>query len=121
MTKMMKCFSIIVGLLLTANVAMTQEVDLFSHSPTSECIQVVMPQYYTPGTTTSDMLAIVIHECREELEQEIQQAEVEVNEMNLVAGALFYTTEWCNAVLQKVLNNISNAEELKNDSVQIFM
>ena len=101
--KMMKIFfSVLAGLMLTANVA-TAQVEI-APSAVAECASIVLPQYYQPGITPILMMQALQQHCLEELIDEMAGAGMDAtNEAMLVAGFFFYSTEWLNRMLQDTL------------------
>jgi hypothetical protein len=103
MKTMKACFSVLIGLLLTASVASAQ-VEM-PQSAVAECVEIVLPNYYQPGITPIHLMKIVEGECGDVLLQEMSENGMDPNDSALVlAGIFYYTTEWLNRNLQDVLN-----------------
>ena len=103
---MKKIFSsILIGLLLTANVALGSTS---SSSPVAACTEVVMPQYYQPGITAIDIMQVIGGECRAEITQELIDGGMDpTDRMTYTAAALFYATNWLNVEFQKLLDYVT--------------
>ena len=103
---MRKIFSsILIGLLLTANVALGSTS---SSSPVAACTEVVMPQYYQPGITAIDIMQVIGGECRAELTQELMDGGMDpTDRMSYTAACLFYATNWLNIEFQKLLDHLA--------------
>jgi len=101
---MRKIFSsILIGLLLTANVSFGAVVK--PESPVAECVDLVMPSFYKPGITAVDLMVLVAEQCGEELKFELEEGGYDSqDDMTVAAACLYYSTEWLNRVLQIMLD-----------------
>jgi len=102
---MRKIFSsILIGLMLTANVAFGSTS---TTSPVAACAEVVMPQYYQPGITAVDIMQVIGGECRAEITQELIDGGMDpTDRMSYTAACLFYATNWLNIEFQKLLDYV---------------
>ena len=103
---MRKIFSsILIGLLLTVNVAVASEKNpLFSDTVASVCAQTVLPEAYVKGVTVLELMDVFAESCGPELLQEMNENDVPVTTATVAAGTFFYISEFLNAMLQDTLD-----------------